>query len=96
MSFSLVNIDTMFFKGCFDSRVNMHLLPSDYISNGVNVGFNMPKVTWNTIITECFLGKNTSSRQLFSLNGNFQTVLLDSFNLIMGATESLFSTQSCS
>ena len=40
MSFSLINIDTMSFKGCFDSRVNMHLLPPDYISNRVNVGFN--------------------------------------------------------
>ena len=47
----------MFFKGCFDSRVNMHLSPSDYVSNRVNVGFDMLKVTWNTIITECFLGK---------------------------------------
>ena len=24
MSFSLINVDTMFFKGCFDSRINMH------------------------------------------------------------------------
>ena len=40
MSFSLINIDTMFFKGCFDSRVNTHLLQSDYVSNRVNVGFN--------------------------------------------------------
>ena len=30
MSFYLIKIDTMFFKGCFDIRVNMHLLPSDY------------------------------------------------------------------
>ena len=40
MSFSLINIDTMFFKGCFDSRVNTHLLQSDYVSNRVNVEFN--------------------------------------------------------
>ena len=33
MSFSLINIDTMFFRGFFDSRVNMHLLPSDCMSN---------------------------------------------------------------
>ena len=38
---------------------------------------------------------NISSTQLFSLNGNFQKVLLDSFNLIMGSTESLVLTQSC-
>ena len=25
MSFSLINIDTMFFKGCFDSRVNLRI-----------------------------------------------------------------------
>ena len=49
-TFSLINIDIMFFKGCFVSCVNMHLLPSDsdYISNRVNVGFNMLKVTWNS------------------------------------------------
>ena len=32
MSYSLINIVNMFFKGCFDSRVDMHLLISDYIS----------------------------------------------------------------
>ena len=50
-------LSLVFITSCFDSRVNMHLLPSDYISNRVNVGFNMLKVTWNTITTECFLGK---------------------------------------
>ena len=42
--------------------------------------------------------KNISSRQLSSLNSNFLTVLLVSFNLIMGATddhESLVLTRSC-
>ena len=39
MSFSLINIDAMFDKGCFDSHVNVHLLPSDYIFNRVNPGF---------------------------------------------------------
>ena len=30
MSFSLINIDTMFFTGCFDIRVDIHLLCSDF------------------------------------------------------------------
>ena len=75
-TFNAKTIDTMFFKGCFDSRVNMHLLPSDYISNRVNVGFNLLKVAWNTIITEFFFGKEHSVKTaFFSLNSNFQVLV---------------------
>ena len=45
MSLSLKNIDTTFLKAVqtFDSRVNIHLLPSDYISYKLNVRFNIQK-----------------------------------------------------
>ena len=45
MSLSLKNIDTTFLKAVqtFDSRVNIHLLPSDYISYRLNVRFNIQK-----------------------------------------------------
>ena len=41
-----------------------------------------------------FAWKKHSSRQLFSLDKNFQTVLLDSLKLIMGTTEHLALPQS--
>ena len=46
---------------------------------------------WAKVLTfssklPCFGVSVISLRQLFSLNSNFQTVLLDSFNLIMGAS----------
>ena len=51
MSFLLINIDTTFFESCmFDSRVDIHLSPSDSISHRLNLRFNVyAKVNCTTI-----------------------------------------------